>query len=271
MIKLRICLCLCTAIAAWQVSAQELTRIGVPLFDFKEDNALHLDNHVTEVVIDLLQKSGRYRVVDMTSEEQRQKALDRASENYKADNWLDAHRALNAEIILGGEITSIKFVKSNSSTQPGYRAAITMTLKLIDVESSEIKASEHFISTKSELRLTPETALSAAINSISPDILRFFREHVKQQFAVVKINEIKRDRVTSVTVRIPEALGISRGDKFGLVYYEELVDGAVIPTPIGGISIDQYVSQDYWIATVKKGGDRLYALKEQLESIRCTE
>lgn len=251
--------------------AQDMVRIGVPLFDFKEDHALHLDNHVTEVVIDLLQKSGRYRVVDMTSEEQRQEALDRAAENYKADNWLDANRALNAEIILGGEITSIKFVKSSSAAQPGYRAAITMTLKLIDVESSEILASEHFVSTKSELRLTPETALSSAIASISPDILNFFRTHVKQQFAVVKVNEIRRDKVISVTVRIPQALDIARGDHFGLIHMDELPDGSVIPTPIGEISIDQYVSQDYWIATVKKGGDRLYALKEQLGSIRCTE
>ena len=88
---------------------------------------------------------------------------------------------------------------------------------------------------------------------------------------VVKVNEIRRDKVISVTVRIPQALDIARGDHFGLIHMDELPDGSVIPMPIGEISIDQYVSQDYWIATVKKGGDRLYALKEQLGSIRCTE
>jgi hypothetical protein len=250
---------------------QERSRIGVPLFDFKQENKLNLDNHVTEVVIDLLQKSGRYVVVDMTSEAQRNTALDRAAENYKASNWLDAHKALNAEIILAGEITSIKFIKNANHTQPGYRAAITMTLKLIDVESATIIATEHFSSTKSELRLTPETALSSALEGLQSDILHFFQRHVRQQFAVVKINEIKRDKVRIITVEVPQNLGYKKGDRLRLVRMEDMGGGRVIPQIIGELALGEYITGDFWTATVRKGGDTLLQYRDELNTIRCAD
>jgi hypothetical protein len=251
--------------------AQDRPRIGVPLFDFKEENKLNLDNHVTEVVIDLLQKSGRYTVVDMTSEDQRKAALDRAAENYKAENWLDAHKGLNAEIILGGEITSIKFVRNASTTQPGYRAAITMTLKLIAVETGAIMATEHFSSTKSELRLTPETALSSALESIREEVLAFFRNHVRQQFAVVKFNEIKREKVNTLTVEVPPNLGFNKGHQLRIVHLEDLGGGRIVPQIIGAITLGDHISGNFWMASVRKGGDLLFQYRDRLNTIRCAE
>lgn len=252
------------------VNAQETPKVGVPLFDFQEQNNLNLANHVTEVVIDLLQNSGRYTVIDMTSEEQRQAALDRAQKNYKAENWIDANKALNAELILGGEITSIKFVRSDNSAQPGYRAAISLTLKLIEVESSKILASDHFNSVKSELRLTPETALSSAIESIQVEILKFFEDHVKQDFPVIKINEIKKEKVLSITVLIPQNLNFRKGDKLRLIHKQKIGD-KIVPTIIGMAVINTLISGDYWELDIKSGGDQLYLIRDNLTEIQCSE
>lgn len=252
------------------ISAQDQPRIGVPLFDFKEDNNLNLSNHVTEVVIALLQKSGRFTVVDMTSEKQRQSALDRAQENYKSENWIDANSALNAEVILAGEITSIKFVKSNSPGQPGYRAAITMTLKLVDVESSKVLASDHFRSEKSELRLTPETALSSAIESFEGHIQQFFIDHVKQSFSILKINSIQKGKAVKVTVQIPRNLNIRKGDVFKMVHQEKL-GNQIVPNLIGELRVKKHISDDFWLMEVRKGGDALFGLRNQLNEIKCSE
>ncbi len=256
---------------AWSsLYAQDGPRVGVPAFDFPEENNLNLANLVTEVVIDLLQNSGRYTVIDMTSEEQRQAALDRAQENYKAENWIDAYSALNPELILGGEITSIKFVKSNSSTKPGYRAAISFTLKLIEVESSKITASDQFSSVRSELRLTPETALTSAIESLRPDILNFFETHIKQDFPVIRINDFKKERVLSITAQIPQNLALRKGDKLKIIHMEKIGD-QMVPSIIGEAVVKTLISGDYWNLDVKSGGDRMFMLKDDLTNIRCSE
>ena len=252
------------------LNAQDLPRVGVPLFDHKESNNLNLDNHVTELVLDLLQRSGRYTVVDMTSEAQRKAALDRAAENYKAENWLEQNKAMNAEIILGGEITSIKFVRQSSTTQPGYRAAITMTLKLIDVESSRILASQSFSSSQSDLRLTPETSLASAMESLNDEILQFFRNHIRLQFAILKVTETKRDKVVSIVVRIPTNLDFQPGNKMALVLLEE-IGGDLVPNRIGEIRLDRLISQDYWQASVRKGGEILFQNRDKLHNFRCAE
>lgn len=250
--------------------AQKLPIIGVPSFSYEEPVTSNLANHVTEHILSLLKSSGRYMVVDMTSEMQRQQALERAQENYKAENWLDSYKALNAEIILGGEITSIKFVKSSDQVRPGYRAAITLTLKLIAVETSEITAATNFATKTSELRLTPETALSSSLDGIQNEILAFFKEHVNSIFPIVKINAVKSNQVESFTCIIPLAFTPKPGNKYRIVYYELLGDKR-IPVSIGEARISRHIAEDFWLMNVTKGGKEVFNFIDNLEDLLCSE
>ena len=91
--------------------------------------------------------------------------------------------AQNLPIVGVPTFTSIKFVKINHDFQPGYRAAITLTLKLIEVETSKILASTNIATKTSELRLSPETALASSLDGINENILSFFNENLSQVLA----------------------------------------------------------------------------------------
>ncbi len=250
------------------VNAQAI--VGVPAFDFKEPITQNLANQVTEFVASLLKNSGKYTVVDLTSGEQRAAALERAQENYKAKNWLDSYSALNAEVILAGEITSIKFVKSSFPSEPGYRAAVTMTIKLVQVESSEIYASSGFASHVSSLRLTPETALSSALESLSEEIMAFFRKHIVSVFPIVKVNLLSKDKVERITCEIPIVLGYTSGKKLKIIWYEKS-DERSVPQVIGEARILEHIAENYWLLEVIKGGKEFFYHKDELKSIQCSE
>lgn len=250
--------------------AQNLPIVGVPTFAFVDPVTPNLANQVTEYALSLLKNSGRYTIVDMTSEGQRKIALDRAQENYKSENWIDSYKAMNAEVILSGEITSIKFVKINHDLQPGYRAAITLTLKLIEVETSKILASTNIATKTSELRLTPETALASSLDGINENILLFFKENLSQVFPILKINEVKKDQVVNFTCQIPTVLKMEIGKKLHIVHYE-LIGGKRIPQIIGEAKLSKHIAEDYWLMTVVSGEKELYKYKDQLTEILCSE
>lgn len=268
--RIRLILSFLILFNANNLSSQKLPIVGVPTFAYMEPIQGNLANHISEFIINLLKNSGKYTIVDMTSEEQRLIALDRSQANYKAANWLQSNAAKNAEVILGGEITSIKFIKSAAPAQPGYRAAVTLSLKLIQVETSEIVASNNFASRTSELRLTPETALESSMESISPDIISFFKKHIAPVFPIFKINEIKKETVTKITCEIPIVLGFQTGSKFKLVLYEQIGDKS-IPQIIGEARIAKHIAEDFWLLDVTKGGNNLYSHKENLNRVLCSE
>ncbi len=253
-----------------ELFAQKLPVIGVPSFAFEDPVTSNLANQVSEFIVSLLKNSGRYTIVDMTSEEQRKIALDRAQTNYKAENWIEPFAEKNAEIIVGGEITAIKFVKSNHPTQTGYRAAVTLTIKLIRVETSEITASANFATTTSELRLTPETALYSSLQSLETELMNFFRSHVAPVFPVIKINGIHKQSVNRFTAEIPVILGYKTGQKFKLVWYEKL-GGRVVPEIIGEARIVKHISEDFWLMEVTRGDKEFYLHKDKLDEIQCSE
>ncbi|MBK6351990.1 MAG: hypothetical protein IPF46_00970 [Saprospiraceae bacterium] len=253
----------------FEIIAQNLPIVGVPTFAFVDPVTPNLANQVTEYALSLLKNSGRYTIVDMTSEDQRKIALDRAKENYKSENWIDSYKAMNAEVILSGEITSIKFVKINHDFQPGYRAAITLTLKLIEVETSKILASTNIATKTSELRLSPETALASSLDGINENILSFFNENLSQVFPILKINEIKKDQVLNFTCQIPTVLKMEIGKKFHIVHYE-LLGGKRIPQIIGEAKISKHIAEDFWLMAVVSGNKELFKYKDQLTEIICS-
>jgi len=258
------------AVQHFGVIAQNLPIVGVPTFAFVDPVTPNLANQVTEYALSLLKNSGRYTIVDMTSEDQRKIALERAQENYKSENWIDSYKAMNAEVILSGEITSIKFVKINHDLQPGYRAAITLTLKLIEVETSKILASTNIATKTSELRLTPETALASSLDGINENILLFFKDNLSQVFPILKINEVKKDQVVNFTCQIPTVLKIEIGKRFHIVHYE-LLGEKRIPQMIGEAKLSKHIAEDYWLMTVVSGEKELYKYKDQLTEILCSE
>lgn len=62
----------------FEIIAQNLPIVGVPTFAFVDPVTPNLANQVTEYALSLLKNSGRYTIVDLTSEDQRKIAMDRA-------------------------------------------------------------------------------------------------------------------------------------------------------------------------------------------------
>ena len=120
--------------------AQNDGKLIVGVTKFKSESNPQAEKYssaITERVLDILKNSNRFTVIDLTSEDARKEVLERGKENYRADNWIDANKAINAEYTVAADISTLKFIHFNGQPS-GYKVSIGFVLKLIQTETGKI-------------------------------------------------------------------------------------------------------------------------------------
>jgi hypothetical protein len=242
--------------------------VGVTKFESKSNpQAEKYSGAITERVLDILKNSNRFTVIDLTSEDARKEVLDRASENYKADNWIDANKGINAEYTVAADISTLKFIHFNGQPS-GYKVSIGFILKIIHTETGKVIESQTFQSLDSKMSLTPEGALLAAMNTIEDDLKSFFEEKFQLKTIVVKVQDSKNNEAKSVLIDAGSPLKLKKGSEFQ-VYTIDKSLAKPLSVPIGIIKFETDIDENYSLCKVTNGGDKIQATVGTSVKVYC--
>jgi hypothetical protein len=224
---------------------------------------------VTERLVDVVEGTNRFRLVDMTSDEARRIAIEAAKDNYKADNAFNVsdNASLVAEYTLTADVGSLRFIKQKEKGNDVYKADLVMTLKLINTSSGQNTFSETFTSARSESAISPERAVSNAFDTIQESI----RSSVLANFPVVTTVAKVRDESSGNALNLIVFGGTGMNLQIGQRFDAIILDFSLSPPleeKIGSVTITQNLDPRYSNAKVESGGDKILAAVSTNQTVR---
>jgi len=215
---------------------------------------------VTERLVDVVEGTNRFRLVDMTSDEARRVAIEAAKDNYKADNSfkVEDNKSLVAEYTLTADVGSLRFIKQKEKGNDVYKADLVMTLKLIDTSTGQNSYSETFTSARSESAISPERAVSNAFDTIQESIRNSVLANFPVVTTVAKVREESGGRAINLIVFGGTGMNLQIGQKFD-VFVLDYSLSPPLEDKIGSVTITQNLDPRYSNAKVDVGGDKIQA------------
>jgi hypothetical protein len=241
--------------------------VGVAKFTSTNVKQERFANMVSERVLDVLNQQNRFQVIDLDGTA-RQEAISKSQENYKSKNWIEANKSISAEYTLTGVLTSIKFIRLNAGK--GYKATITYITKIINTESGEIiqNGTATFTSSKSEIKLTPESALQSAIQTTVASLSQYFSSSFPIKLNLVRIEKEKKGKALDVLLDGGSKIGISLNTKYDTYFIDNSL-GKPLPKFIGELKITRILSEDFSEAKVTDGGKDIFKYLNDGKKIIC--
>lgn len=239
-------------------NAQDDGRLIVGVTKFKSESNPQAEKYsgaITERVLDILKNSNRFTVIDLTSEDARKEVLERAKENYRADNWIDANKGINAEYTVAADISTLKFIHFNGQPS-GYKVSIGFVLKLIQTETGKIISTKQFQSAESKISLTPEGSLLEAMNTIEDDLKIYFEQNFPLKTLVIRVQDTKNNEAKTVLIDAGSPLKLKKGSEFQ-VYTIDKSLSKPLTVPIGTIKFESDIDENYSLCKVTNGGDKI--------------
>lgn len=227
--------------------------VGIADFSTQVNGAGQFLNLFTEKTVDIINSTGRFYLVDLTSTKSVDKIIERAQENYKG-NWINSNAKITPKVLVIGQVNVLKFIKIASNTTPGYKSNVQFVLKLIETESSKILDSYEFSGIGSSISLTQEGSIQEAINNMGVPIGNWINSKFPVQVTLVKITKQSNKAIEEVIIGGGSSFKLNPGDIFSIVYLDDSFNPP-IPQIIGEASILDVLNENY--ASVKiLSGDR---------------
>lgn len=246
--------------------------VGVAEFSCKENSPY--TGLVTEKVVEMLTNSKRFRVVDRTSRGKIMQELElQKSEAFiDSENLVEQDVAVAAEKMVTGEIVKIPVyrIKNGDGTVRGYKASVAFQMKIVDVATGVSTEATSFEGKASDECLSPESAVTMAMMSLQDKIAEYFRVNFPVTAKLMKILKEKNGIAEVVLIKAGKKQGIRVGDKFN-VESLELLDGEVLPTTLGAVTVTTLKGDAYTECKVnKKDGKAIYENFNANRKIRCS-
>lgn len=253
--------------------AQEKTNVGIMHFTYVNGAASSQDvNSIQETVTNAFVKTKRFNIVDRSKMD----ALNEEKELQKSDNFINSNTiaqgaSLGANFLISGHVISAQAQEMRSDDGKGnieitYKAKLSISLKVIDVATGEVKNSET-IEPKSGNSLlgmigigagSPQIAISKAISSIQEKIDEFVGRNFPKAFSIAEIQEKDNSgNATKILIAGGSDFGLKKGDKLKVVELTLMeVAGKKIERKkqIGEIRIVKVEDENFSICEVKSGG-----------------
>ena len=162
----------------------------------------------------------------------RRKSLYEVS-NRKGRGNANQHASLGASMLVTGHIVKIPVYRilNGDGSIRGYKASVAFQLKVVDVSTGISNEAQGFQGKASKEMLSPESAVTAAMQSIKDDIYEYFRINFPLTAKIVKVLDKK-----TLVINAGKETGVKVGDKF-MVQIIELLDGKPYPSDIGTITV----------------------------------
>ena len=222
------------------LAADDRPVVGVTQFTCDEESPY--TGLVTEKVVEMLTNTHRFVVVDRTS---RDKVVDEL-ELQKSEAFLDSHNlaeqgaAVAAEQLVTGHIVKIPVyrIKNSDGSTRGYKASVAFQLKVVDVETGVSNEAQSFDGKCSKEMLSPESAVTAAMQSLQSDIYEYFRINFPVKGKVLKTI----DKSTIL---------LNVGDTF-TIESVEMLDGKPYPSELGKAKVTKLSGESFAECSVSR-------------------
>jgi hypothetical protein len=265
-----LCILICAKI---NLFSQDIERPVLGVAEFTKEVDSKFAGSVAEKVVQVVTNTKRFVVVDRTSYDKVQREL----EFQKSEAFLDSKNTvkqdalLAAEFMILGHITKMNIyaMKNSDGSVNGYKASAAFTLKVNNVELGMTTEAESFQTNVSPLMLSPESAVSEALNSVVPQLNSYFVSTFPQKTKISKVLRTKKNAALVVLVEGGSSFGFKTGDKL-MVEKLELIDGKPYPSEIGKIKIVRIAGTDFSECSVIDGGKEIMERFIAADKLICT-
>lgn len=246
--------------------------VGVAKFSCDED-ATYADL-VTEKVVEMLTNTKRFQVVDRTSHDKIKAEL----ELQKSEAFMDSKSlveqdiAVAAQKIITGHIAKVPVyaIRNSNGTVKGYKASVAFQMKVVDVATGLSTEATSFQGKASNLMLSPQSAVTEAMTSLSNELYEYFRVNFPIMGKIVKILSNKKEGAETVLLNVGKQQGVKLGNRFN-VEYIEILEGQPLPISMGEIEVTKLVGETFAECKVQtKSGIEIFSRFNSATPMQCT-
>ena len=243
-------ICAIMAAGALTASPQPDTRpvVGVAQFTCQENSPY--TGLVTEKVAEMLTNTRRFRVVDRTSDDKIRAELElQKSEAFMdSKNLVEQDIAVAAEKMITGHIVKIPVyaIKNSDGSRRGYKASVGFEMKVVDVATGLSSEATSFQGKASKECLSPEAAVTMAMDDIKDEIGAWFKINFPVTAKVTRIIDNK-----TLLVNAGTSQDIKPGDTF-TIDAVETIDGMPYHREIGTGKVNKVAGPGFSECTVSK-------------------
>lgn len=253
--------------------AQVDTRPVVGVAAFSCDVDATYSGLVTEKVVEMLTNTKRFRVVDRTSNDKVKAELElQKSEAFMdSKNTVEQDIAVAAEKMITGHIAKIPVyaMKNPDGSVKGYKGSVAFQMKVVDVATGLSTEATSFQGKASDLMLSPESAVTQAMNSLQGELENYFRQNFPVTAKVLKVLTVKKEAAETILLGAGKAQGIQVGDKF-TVERIEMLEGQPYPTLLGEVEVTKLTGEAFSECAVsKKIGAELLSAFNGAKKLEC--
>lgn len=294
LLKMALCLSFGCFIINSGHSQSEKTNIGILPFSYSIGAASSQDaTAINEAVTNAFVKTKQFNILDRTKMDviKSEKELQK-SEDFIDGSVVEQGKSLGANFLISGHVTSAKAEavtttdsKTGVTTTAGYKAKLAISLKIIDVSTSQIIISENLEPKGGSMMgalvgvspKTPEAAITKAIKDIEPKIDEFVSKNFPLTFTFVEIQEKDGAEAKKVLISGGSGFGLKKGDKLKVIELVEMeVNGKKMmrKKEIGEIKILKVEDENFSQCQVLSGGTEInskFETKAKLQVITLTE
>ena len=265
----RITLSILLSINCLFVFSQEKTSVGILSFTYVQGGANYQDVvSIQEAVTNAFVKTKRFDIVDRSKMDE----LKKEKELQKTEDFIDGKIItqggnLGAQFLISGHVVSaIATEERGDSGSMGFKAKLSIVLKVIDVSTGQVIKSET-IQPKGGSLLgqlsgtapkSAQGAISKAIQDIESKVDEFVSINFPVSFDIAEINEVDGGgNAKKVLITGGSAFGLKKGDKLIVVEVVEMeVNGKKMNRKknIGELKIEKIEDENFSICSVKNGG-----------------
>ncbi len=227
---------------------------------------------LTEVMVDAFVNSNRFTVVDRTHLDKVMAEADlQRGDRFNDQNAVKLGKLLGANYIVTGYLGSIAVSESRDSKGrlQGYLARIDYTMKMVDVETGEIKSTERidtkdkdefFFGLLSTSYPTPEEAISQSISSS----VYWVRNGINRIFPITgplfEVSAQKKGKAQEIVIAVGGKYGVKEKDVFEIIEKKAVtLNGEEITRSIkvGTVRVSRVDDENFSTCTVKKGHESI--------------
>lgn len=262
---------------------QNKTLIGiVPFKSSSNDNGYYYSSNsksenktaIQDAVSDAFLKTKRFSLVEREKMDQlkSEKTLQK-DEDFIDGQVIEQSKSLGAQYVVLGNISKANLEQKQSSipyvgTTTSYVAEIAFSIRVVDVSTGEIIASNSFSKSAKG-----KNAFEDALKDIKPQIETFIKDNFKIVASIASIEEKNSNGdATKVLISGGSSTGVTVKNQFKVYEVSELVvDGKKLKRKktIGKIVVASVEDENFSICTVTEGGADITKKMDAGAKIKC--
>ena len=123
-------------------------------------------------------------------------------------------------------------MKNADGSVKGYKGSVSFQMKVVDVATGLSTEAVSFDGKASELMLSPESAVTQAMQSLQGQLEEYFRKNFPVSGKILKILQEDKAGAKVVLLNIGKKQGVKEGDKF-IISIVEMLEGQPYPKELG--------------------------------------